>query len=130
MAAGYRFVDGDSLCGFVFSVREEFLARIPYELDEERRPNCLRLVALDCLESRNTNEQLAILTDLLDLNPALAVERTDEDIFRHAATVGDYIADLVCAVVAQILRRDECIREKDNERLALSAESLAELEEQ
>jgi hypothetical protein len=130
MDGTYRFVDGDSLCGFIFSVREEFLAHIPYELDEERRPNCLRLVALDHLESRSTNEQLAILKDLIDLNPALAVERTDEDVFRHAATAGDYIADLVCAVVEQILRRDQDIREQDDDRLALSAESLAELEEQ
>ncbi len=128
--AGDRFVDGDSLCGFILSVRKEFLVRIPYELDDERRPNCLRLVALDQLESRDTNEHLAILKDLIDLNPGLAVERTDDEIFRHAAVASDYISDLVCAVVEQILRRDEHIREQDDERLALSAESLAELEEQ
>lgn len=130
MAGAYRFVDGDSLCGFILNVRDEFLARIPYELDDERQPNSLRLVALDHLESRSTDEQLAILKDLIDGNPGLAVERTDDDIFRHAAVAVDYISDLLCAVVEQILRRDNDIREQDDERLALSAESLAELEEQ
>lgn len=57
------------------------------------------------------------------------MERTEEDIFRHAWTAGDYIADLTCAVAEQVLRHDECIREQDDERLALSAASLAELEE-
>jgi hypothetical protein len=130
MVGTYRFVDGDSLCEFILSVREDFLGRIPYELDDERRPNRLRLVALDQLEARSTSEQLAILKDLLDVNPVLAVERTEEDIFAHSALVGDYISDLVCAVAEQVLRRDKDIRGEDNRRIALSAESLADLEDQ
>jgi hypothetical protein len=125
MARAHHFIDGDTLGTFILGVRKEFCARIPYELDEEPRPNCLRLVALDELEARSTREQLAILKDLLDLNPALVVERAEEDIFPYASTAGDYIIDLVCAVAEQILHRDEAIREEDYRRIALSAESLA-----
>ncbi len=127
---GYRYVDGDSLWEFILSVRDDFLRRIPYELDDERRPNRLRLVALDQLEARSTSEHLAILRDLLDVNPALAVERAEGDVFAHSALASDYICDLVCAVAEQVLRRDEGIRGEDDRRMALSAESLAELEEE
>jgi hypothetical protein len=128
MAGAY--VDGDSLWGLIWSVRDEFLARIPYELDEARRPNSLRLVALDVLEGRTTDEQLDILRDLIDLNPALVVAGNRDETFEHADTPSDYILDLVSAVAAQVLGRDSALREEDQRRLALSAESVAELEEQ
>jgi hypothetical protein len=129
MAGTYRYVDGDSLWSLILSVQKEFHARVPYELEDERSPNSLRLVAVDCLERMGKRKQRAILTDLVERNPALRVEGTERDIFRYASTPDDYIADLICAVVEQVLRRDRAVRDEDDRRLALSAESLAEPEE-
>jgi hypothetical protein len=75
-------------------------------------------------------EQRAVLTDLIERNPSLCVERTENDIFPYASAPVDYVADLICAVVEQVLRRNEVVRDEDDWRLALSAESLGELEEQ
>ncbi|HEV2945169.1 MAG TPA: hypothetical protein VGX26_08655 [Solirubrobacteraceae bacterium] len=130
MAGTYRYVDGDSLWSLILSVQKEFHARPPYELDDERHPNSLRLVAIDCLERMGKREQRAVLTDLIERNPSLCVERTENDIFPYASAPVDYVADLICAVVEQVLRRNEVVRDEDDWRLALSAESLGELEEQ
>jgi hypothetical protein len=129
VARGYGFVDGDSLWSLILEVREEFLARDPYELDETRRPNSIRLVALDVQESKTTEEQLAVLRDLIDLNPSLIVARNGEDIFQHADSPGTYVDDLVCAVVCQVLDRDQSMRDENARRLALSADSVTEIEE-
>jgi hypothetical protein len=128
MAGAY--VDGDSLWDLIWSIRDEFLARIPYELDEARRPNSLRLVALDVIEGKTTDEQLEILRDLIDVNPALVLMGSRDQIFEHADAPADYILDLVSAVAAQVLGRDAALRDEDERRLALSAESVAELDEQ
>jgi|GEM_PF-6896034 len=130
MAGAYRYVDGDSLWSLILSVQKEFHARLPYELDEEGRPNSLRLIAVDCLERMGKRKQRAVLTDLIERNPSLRVEGTEKGIFRYASTPDDYIADLICAVVEQVLRRDWAVRDEDDRRLALSAESLAEQDEQ
>jgi hypothetical protein len=130
MPRGYGFVDGDSLWSIILRVREEFLARAPYELDETRRPNSIRLVALDIVESKTTDEQLAVVRDLIDLNPALIIARNGQDIFQHSDTPGAYIEDFVCAAVCQVLSRDKSIHDEDERRLALSAESASEVEEQ
>jgi hypothetical protein len=130
MAGAHRFVDGDSLWTLILSVEKEFHARGPYELDDERLPNSLRLVAVDCLERMGKRKQRAVLTDLIERNPSLCVERTENDIFRYASTPVDYMADLICAVVEQVLRRNRAVRDEDERRLALSAETAGELEEQ
>jgi hypothetical protein len=124
MAGAHRYVDGDSLWSLILSVEKEFRARAPYdELEDERRPNSLRLVAVDCLERMGKRKQRSVLTDLIERNPSLSVERPENDIFRYAATPVDYMADLICAVVEQVLRRNRAVRDEDDLRLALSAES-------
>jgi len=130
MAGAHRYVDGDSLWALILSVEKEFHARGPYELDDERLPNSLRLVAVDCLERMGKRKQRAVLTDLIERNPSLCVERTENDIFRYASTPGDYTADLICAVVEQVLRRNTAVRDEDDRRQALLAETAGELEEQ
>lgn len=130
MAGAYphRYVDGDHLWMLILSVEKEFHARAPYESDDERRPNSLRLVAVDCLERMGKRKQRAVLTDLIERNQSLRVERTENEIFRCASTPDDYASDLICAVVEQVLRRNQAVREEDDRRLALSAESAGELE--
>jgi hypothetical protein len=129
MAGAYTYVEGASLTELILGVRDEFLARLPYELDETRRPNSVRLVTLDVFEGKTPDEQLDVLRDLLDSNPRLILARRDEDIFAYADTPAAYLTDLVCEVVWQVLARDEAIREEDGRRLVLSAESAAEMDE-
>jgi hypothetical protein len=129
MPDGYTYVDGASLGSLVWQVRDEFETRLPYELDETRRPNSLRLTAIDVFEGKSTYEQLQVLRDLMDVNPSLIVTRDSDDIFVHSDTPATYITDLVCEVVRQILVRDPAIRDEDQRRLHLSAESAAELDE-
>jgi hypothetical protein len=130
MVGAQRYVDGDSLWALILSVEKEFHSRAPYELDDERHPNSLRLVAVECLERMGKRKQRAVLTDLIERNPSLCVERTENDIFRYASTPIDFTADLICAVVEQVLRRNQAVRDEDDRRLALLAEPASELEEQ
>jgi hypothetical protein len=125
----YSYVDGTDLVNLIFEVREEFLARIPYELDDTRRPNSLHLVSIDLFEEKNIEEQLAVVRDLIERNPDLIVARDSSDIFAHADTPGAYVVDLVCEVACQVLLRDPEIRAEDGRRLALAAKSAAELDE-
>lgn len=74
--------------------------------------------------------QRAVLTDVIERNPSLRVEHTEDHLFRHASTPDDYMADLISAVVEQVLRRNRAVRNEDDRRLALLAESAGELEEQ
>lgn len=125
----YSYVDGTDLVNLIFEVRDEFLARIPYELDDTRRPNSLQLVAIDLLEEKTVDEQLAIVRDLIEHNPGFIVARDSSDVFVHADAPSTYIADLVCEVACQVLLRDPEIRAENGRRLALAAESAAELDE-
>jgi hypothetical protein len=131
VAGVHRYVEGESLWRLILSVEKEFHARAISELDGERRPSSLRLVAVECLERMGKRRQRAVLTDLIERNPSLRVERTEEDhLFRHASTPDDYAADLISAVVEQVLSRNQAVRDEDDRRLALLAESTGELEEQ
>lgn len=125
----YSFIDGDALVELVLEIRDEFWARIPYELDDTRRPNSLRLVAIDVFEEKSTDEQLAVVRDLITHNPGFIVASDAQEVFAHADTPATYIADTVCEVACQVLRRDPEIGEEDARRLALAAESVAELDE-
>jgi hypothetical protein len=97
-------------------------------LDDTRRPNSLRLVALDVFEGKSTSDQVAVMRDLIETDPSFSIAR-DRDIFEYADTVGAFITDFVCEFVGQVLSRDPSIRAEDDRRSALSAESIEELEE-
>jgi hypothetical protein len=115
--AGYSYVDGDELTSLALDVRREFLHRPPCSPDDARRPNSVRLVALDLIERRSTHQQLSALADLIDRNPGLTVTRDeDRDIFEHSDTPANFVADLICEVIWQILARDSEIREEDQRR--------------
>lgn len=114
------YVDGDSLVSLILEVRSEFEGRRPYEPDM-LRPNSVRCVALDVLESKSTDEQLQVLRDLLDLNLNLMVTRDSADIFMHADTPAAYLMDLVSEVIWQVLVRDPTIQAEDERRLDLAA---------
>jgi hypothetical protein len=129
MAGAYTYVDGADLVDLILETRDEFIARLPYELDESRRPNSVRLTAIDVFESKSTSGQLRILRDLFESNPGLIVARSSNAIFAHSDTPASYITDLVCEVVCQVLARDPAIRDENQRRLELSVESAAELEE-
>lgn len=125
----YAYIDGNALVDLVLEIRDEFLARIPYEMDDARRPNSLQLVAIDVLEEKATEDQLRILRDLIELNPDFIVARGSEEIFAHADTPATHIADLICEVACQVLRRNLELRNEDERRLALASESVTELDE-
>lgn len=132
MLSGYSYVEGADLARFVLEVRNEFVSRLPFGSDDTRRPNSVRLVAIDLLASKTTDEQLAILRDLIDANHGLVLTREDDrDVFAYSDTPGAYLADLVCEVVCQILGRDPSIRDEDDRRLALAIDCVEEqLDEQ
>jgi len=130
MDGAHRYVEGDSLWTLILSVEKEFHMRAVTTPSDERRPDSLRLIAVDRLERMGKRRQRAVLTDLIERNPSLRVERTEDHLFRHASTPDDYVADLISAVVEQVLRRNQAVRDEDDRRLALLAESAGELEEQ
>jgi hypothetical protein len=123
MPGARTYVEGADLVGLILEIRAEFLARRPCANDDARRPNSLRLVAVDVLEGKSTDEQLAVLRDLLDANGALVVRQEEDDehdIFEYADTPAAYLTDLVCAICRQILLRDPTLSEEDRRRERLS----------
>jgi hypothetical protein len=128
MSGAYTYVEGADLVGLILEVRDEFLARLPYELDEARRPNSIRLVAIDVFTGKSTDEQLAVMRDLLDANAGLTVRNSGREVFPYAESPADYMKDLVCQVVYQILTRDPAFQSEDDRRIAASVESVEELE--
>lgn len=131
MSTAYSYVAGDNLWRLILRVREDFVARGPYEDDETRHPNSIRLVAIETFEDKTTDEQLAVLRDVIEANPGLIVEHEqNRDVFEYSDTVASYITDLICHVVCQIVARDPDIRLEDNRRRALVLEAAKELDEQ
>jgi hypothetical protein len=131
MPSAYSYVDGDHLVAFVCEVRDVFEASRPGGDDDARRPNSVRLVAIDLFEGKTITQQLAVLRDLMEVNPGLIVERElGRDIFEYSDTPTAYITDLVCGIVCQILFRDQSVRELDYQRITRLVEPAEELEEQ
>ncbi len=120
MASNNSYIDGAHLVGFALAVREQFLARPPWETG---RPNSLRLIAIDLFEERSVTERLAVIGDLLERNPRLVLHREEREIFEHSDTPAAYLTDLVCEAVAQILEREQRICAEDRRRLAFEVES-------
>jgi hypothetical protein len=115
----YSYVDGATLGRFLLDVRDEFWMRLPHDDDHVRRPNSIRLVAIDVLEGKTSAERLSILSELIDANPELIVLREDDrDIFEYSDTPAAYVTDLICEVTRQILVRDPTLRDEDGRRLA------------
>jgi hypothetical protein len=112
----YTYVDGDALTELIFEVRSQFMRDLSEESGDRWRPDSLHLVAIDVLEGKTTDEQLAVLRDLIDLNPSLMVARDSRGIFAHSDTPAAYIADLVCEVVCQVLSRDRMLHAEDKRR--------------
>jgi hypothetical protein len=131
MASPYTYVDGADLVSLLLDVRNEFVSRRPYELDVMRRPNTVWLVAVEVFDDRSSAEQAAVVRDLMHANRRLTfTRRTASDIFSHATTIADYIVDLVCEAVCEILLRDPMIRKESECREALSLESCQERDRQ
>jgi hypothetical protein len=121
MPTAYSYVDGAELACLALEVRGEFIARPPYGADDTRRPNSVRLVAVEVIEGKTTDQQLSVLADLLDANPGIVISRDDDrDIFQYSDTPATYLTDLICEVVCLILARDPSIRKEDSRRTALA----------
>jgi hypothetical protein len=130
MSVAYGYVNGADLARFVLEVRDEFVGRLPFGSDDTRRPNSVRLVAIDVFESKTTDEQLSVLRDLIEADHELVLAREDDrDVFEYSDTPAAYVTDLVCEVVCQILARDPSIRAEDDRRLALAVDCAEELDE-
>jgi hypothetical protein len=127
MSSPFTYVDGADLVSLILDVRNEFVNRLPYELDTMRRPNTVWLVAVEVFDERSPADQAAVVRDLMHENRCLTfTRRTASDIFCHATTVADYVVDLVCEAVCEILLRDPLIREETERREALALESREE----
>jgi hypothetical protein len=129
MRGTYTYVDGANLVELILEVRAEFLRRLPYELDDSRRPNSVAQVAVPIVEDLPPRERLLILGEI-DASAMMLCDFDPATVFEHASTPADCLTDLTCAVVAHVLRRDHAIRCEDDRRMQLAAESLAELEDQ
>jgi hypothetical protein len=89
-------------------------------LGEVLQPNSVRLIAIEVLGQFDASDRALILSDLLELNPELFLERDVEDIFVAASTPSDFLTDVICEVAAQPLRRDPKVHAEDELRLALA----------
>ncbi|HEV3320759.1 MAG TPA: hypothetical protein VG147_01055 [Solirubrobacteraceae bacterium] len=125
----HTYVEGASLPALIFDVREQFLDRLPYELDEGRTPNSLHVVAIDVFEHRTAEEQTAILHDLVAGNKRLVLVRPIDAIFETADSPAAVLTDLVCEVVCQVLRRDPSLSTQDDWRILVAAESAEEADQ-
>jgi hypothetical protein len=125
MLGSYVFVEGAALTGLILEIREEFVARVPYDLDDARRPNSVHAVAIDVYDAKTTDERLAILRDLIDGNANLLMTREPQDVFIHADVPGAYLTDLVCEVARQILLRDPSVRDENDRRVTLAGDDFS-----
>jgi len=120
----YCYVAGESLGALLVEVRAAFLR--PRSCESERRAceNTLTMVAVELFDERPAAEQLAIIGDLLHRNPSLALPNEGpRDMFAHARVAGDYLVDLVCGAVSEVLRRDPVIANEDDRRNLLTLRS-------
>jgi hypothetical protein len=123
MPGAYTYVDGANLVGLILEVHDEFLARLAYDPDDARRPNSLRLVAIDVFEGKPLDDQLLVIRDLMAADASLSIMRDEkDDAFTYSHTAGDYMTDLVCQVVYQVLSRNPRIRSEDERRMELAIE--------
>jgi hypothetical protein len=129
MLGSYTFVEGAGLSELILKVTDEFWRRLPYDLDEDRRPNSVHSVVIDEFEGLSVAERLAVLEDLMVGNADLVIARRADEVFVHADVARTYLTDLVCEVVRQVLLRNDAIRDEDARRVAMAAGSLDELEE-
>jgi hypothetical protein len=121
-------VDGATLGRFLLDVRDEFWKRRPHDGGNVRRPNSIRLVAIDVLEGKTNGERFSILSELIEANPDLIVAREgNRDIFEYSDTPADYVTDLICEVARQILVRDPTLRSEDDRRLAYASRPVGQL---
>jgi hypothetical protein len=125
----YTYVDGDTLTGLILEIREQFWMRPPHEHDDFRRPSSVRQVAIDVFERRSTEARLSVVRDLIVANGGFALGDRVEHLFETADTPADYLTDLVCAVVQDVLRRDPDVAAESERREAMAAESLSALRE-
>jgi hypothetical protein len=126
----YTYVEGASLTRLLLEVRKEFWGRLPYELDDFRRPNSIRQVAIDVFEEKSTDGRLGVLHDLLVANEGLVLTATPQAIFASANAPADYLVDIVCAIVQDVLERDADLAVENQRREALAAESRAALHDE
>jgi hypothetical protein len=125
----YTYVEGTSLVGLIVEVRDEFWARMPYELDDCRTINSIRVVAVDVFDDKSIDDRLAVLRDLIEGNAELFLRRKPQEVFAQSDSPEAYVTDLVCEVVRQVLLRDPAALAEDQRRVALATESLDELED-
>ena len=126
MSSHYCYVDGESLPALLFDVRREFLRRARWEPERAGCSNTLGVVAVEIFDDRPAAEQLAILGDLLHRNPRLAVSPAGKPgMFAHATVAADYLVDLVCGAVSEVLLRDPVILKENAHRELLSPQMRA-----
>ncbi len=114
----YTSVKGAALASLVHETRSTFLASPRVAAYDPQLPNSLRLVALEAFASKAKSDKLHILSDAIDADTDLPIERDATEIFVHASTAGAYLEDLVCEIVCQELYKDAVVRTEDTSRYA------------
>ncbi|HUB73953.1 MAG TPA: hypothetical protein VL979_07955 [Solirubrobacteraceae bacterium] len=121
MPGAYTSVRGAALVGLIRETRSAFLAGPPVATYDPELPNSLRLVALETYTGKDKSDQLVIVADVIGSDTDLLIERTPEDIFRHAGNAGAFVEDLVCEIVCQVLSTDSEIVAEDQSRCRTAA---------
>jgi len=123
MLETYTYVEGASLTALLLEVRSAFVSALPVdECEGYSVPNSVRALALEAFDGQPPTERSRIILDLFEANGSLRLPQTSDNLFAHAHAPSDFISDLVCEVVSQVLRRDPSIQAEDELRLALAGE--------
>lgn len=119
MLETHTYVEGASLTGLLFEVRDRFASAPPVRrFDSYSVPNSIKAIALESYESKPLRLRLRIVRELVEDNPSLFLEESASSMFATARTPADYISDLVAEAVREILRRDPSVQREDELRLA------------
>jgi hypothetical protein len=118
--ATYTYVEGTALASFLLDVRALFVSLPPHDGCESARPNSVRFVALSRFERLSRAQRSELVSELLEFNGELHLNRCPDAIFLSASAPGHYVTDVVCEVACQVLRGDAAIHAEDELRLALT----------
>jgi len=121
----YSAVEGDSLLDFVESVRFEFRKRDAYSSDPNglRFINSVRSIAVELFDLLSDDQKVVIVRDLIVGNDEILLLRPFVEVFETAGSPADYITDLICEIVWQVLMEEEDIRHEDKARQSLANDS-------
>jgi hypothetical protein len=115
-------ISGRHLLHYLGAVRREYLARDPYDdfSGGLRQTNTIRLVAGEVFGGLSREEQLAVISDVYELDSRQFLREDPREIFQASDTVSNHLFDVVCELAWQELVSDTELRIEDEIRIALA----------